>query len=149
MSLNIKKTIKLYINGKFTRSESGKSSPLLTPSGKEIARICKASRKDFRNCVDAALSAHPKWSHLSAYNKGQILYRMAEMMEGKRSEFVDALMSSKAINSDLANKSISECIDALVYYAGFSDKYLQLASTLNPVNGAFYNFTSPEALGVV
>ena len=148
MSLNITKTIKLYIDGKFVRTESGRSAPVLTHSGKEFARVCKASRKDFRNCIESSIAGHQKWNSLSAYNRGQILYRMAEMFEGKREDFVKTLMMCTELTQKNADQWVSESITAIIYYAGFCDKFMQLAGSINPVNGSYRNLSWPESLGV-
>lgn len=176
--LDVLKTYKLYIDGAFPRSESGRTTPVLGPtSGKKpapvLAHVAKASRKDLRDAVEAARRAQPKWSDATPYLRGQILYRMAEMLEGKRGEFVDALESvppteaAKAPTSKSASKAtlrskqpratkplsptaeVSLTIDRLVNYAGWSDKFSQVVGCQNAVAGPFYNFTIPEATGVV
>ncbi len=149
-TLRIPKTIKLFIAGEFPRTESGRSFPVYHHGSKRIyANLCLASRKDFRNAVTAAKDAGKGWEERSAFNRGQILYRMAEMMEGKRLEFVEMLNATLGMTDVAANKSVDEAIDAFVYYAGFADKYQQVIGAVNPVSGPHHNFTSPEAVGVV
>ncbi len=148
--LKIAKTIKLFIGGEFPRTESGRSTPLYQHKTKKLyAHVCLASRKDLRNAVTAAQAAQPGWSAKSAYNRGQILYRMAEMTEARRSEFVEALVETTGLTKTAAEKSVDQAIDAFVYYAGFSDKYQQVLGAVNPVSGPHHNFTSTEAVGVV
>ena len=131
--MKVHKTIKLFIDGEFVRSESGRT--FLLASGSEEQRLAQASPKDFRNAVTAAKQGHMDWRRQSAYLRGQILYRMAEMCEGHRGSFAES-------------DHVDDAIDRLVYYAGFSDKYQQLAGSVNPVNGPFHHFTSPESRGV-
>ncbi len=150
VNLSVAKTIKLFIGGEFPRTESGRSFPIFVHKTKKLyANVCLASRKDLRNAVTAAQSAQDAWQKKSAYNRGQILYRMAEMMESKRSEFIESLVTTTGLTSTLAQKAVNESIDALVYYAGFSDKYQQVLGSVNPVSGPHHNFTSTEAVGVV
>lgn len=150
MAIKIAKTIKLFIGGEFPRTESGRSAPVYIYKTKNIyANICLASRKDLRNAVTAAQTAQPSWQSKSAYNRGQILYRMAEMTEGKRSEFAEALTGTLGLSKANAEKSIDKSIDAFVYYAGFADKYQQVMGSVNPVSGPHHNFTSTEAVGLV
>ncbi|KAA3619918.1 MAG: aldehyde dehydrogenase family protein [Calditrichaeota bacterium] len=149
-NLQIAKTIKLYINGAFPRTESGRSFPLHKFNSKKIyANLCRASRKDLRNAVAAAKSAQSGWCNRSAYNRAQILYRMAEMTEGKRNEFVETFVQTLGYSPERANLEVDRAIDALVYYAGFADKYQQLIGAVNPVSGPHHNFTTPEPVGVV
>ena len=147
--LRVPKTIKLFIGGEFPRTESGRSFPV-TEAGSEkpFAHLCRGSRKDVRNCVTAAQAALPSWEHRSAYNRGQILYRMAEMTEGKREEFKETLLALGS-NEAESDRQIDDAIDAFVYYAGFSDKFQSLIGTVNPVSGPHHNFTTPEPVGVV
>lgn len=149
-NLKIAKTIKLYIGGEFPRTESGRSAPICWHKGKQVyAQVCLASRKDFRNAVTAAQGAQAGWQSKSAYNRSQILYRMAEMFESKRFEFVESLESTLGYKTSLANQSVDEAISALIYYSGFADKYQQVLGAVNPVSGPHHNFTSTEAVGVV
>jgi acyl-CoA reductase-like NAD-dependent aldehyde dehydrogenase len=138
--LPILKTFKLFINGAFPRTESGRTMIVNGADGAAIAHLCLASRKDLRNAVAAARKAQSGWQKRSAYNKGQILYRMAEMLEGKSAEFLAAGCEPNEIN---------EAIDRLVAFAGWADKYPQILGCANPVAGPFHNFTIPEATGVV
>lgn len=148
--LKIAKTVKLFINGEFPRTESGRSYPVFYSKSKTLyAHLCLASKKDFRNSVTAAREAQKSWAAKSAYNRSQILYRMAEMTEGKRAEFVDALKETLGLQSAAADKAVSDAISALIYYAGFADKYAQVIGAVNPVAGPHHNFTTPEAVGTV
>ncbi|MBI3510422.1 MAG: aldehyde dehydrogenase family protein [Bacteroidetes bacterium] len=144
----IKKTYKLYIGGQFPRTESGRYYPLLDKKKNVIADICLASRKDFRNAVVAARSAFGGWSSRFAFNRSQILYRIAEMMEGRKAQFLEELLvqGSSKVN---AEKEITLSIDRLVYYAGWCDKYQQISSSVNPVASSHFNFSVPEPTGVV
>lgn len=149
-NLQIAKTIKLYIGGAFPRTESGRSFPAYQFNSKKVyAHLCRASRKDLRNAVAAAKAAQPGWAGRSAYNRGQILYRMAEMTEGKRDEFVATFSQTLGDSEEQANAAVDRAIDAFVYFAGFADKFQQLIGAVNPVSGPHHNFTTPEAVGVV
>lgn len=163
--IEVTKTYKLYINGAFPRSESGRSWPITSSNGDIYAHLCLASRKDLRDAVEAARAAQPKWQAATAYNRGQILYRMAEMMEGKRDELAEAIACNEpSARAGAKNKKISAtrrtaslspqdevsaAIDRLVYYAGWCDKFAQVLGCHNPVAGPYYNFTVPEPTGVV
>ncbi len=148
--IKISKTIKLFIGGEFPRTESGRSHPVYLSKSKNLyAYLCKASRKDLRNAVTAAQEAQKGWASRSAYNRTQILYRMAEMTEGKREEFIEVLTKTVGYTKIAANKAVDEAVDAFVYYAGFADKYQQLIGSVNPVSGPHHNFTSSEPVGVV
>ena len=146
--LNIRKTYKLYINGEFPRTESGRSYPILTKGGELLANACRGSRKDLRNAVQAARKAVSGWSGKTAYNRGQILYRIAEVCEARAAELIDELRRQGSTASE-ARKEIELVIDRWVYYAGWSDKYPQMIGSVNPVAGPYYNFTVPEPTGVV
>ena len=149
-NLKIAKTIKLFIGGEFPRTESGRSTPVYLHKTKKLyANICLASRKDLRNAVTAAQSAQAGWQSKSAYNRSQIIYRMAEMLESKRDEFNEALVATIGLTASQASKSVDASIEALIYYAGFADKYQQVLGSVNPVSGPHHNFTSTEAVGVV
>jgi acyl-CoA reductase-like NAD-dependent aldehyde dehydrogenase len=149
-NLKIAKTIKLFIGGEFPRTESGRSAPVYLHKTKKLyANVCVASRKDLRNAVTAAQGAQKGWQSKSAYNRSQILYRMAEMLEAKREEFTEALTATLGLTPVQANKSVDASIEALVYYSGFADKYQQVLGAVNPVSGPHHNFTSTEAVGVV
>jgi len=147
--MKVFKTVKLYIGGKFPRTESGRSYPQKFHNRSKVyAHLCQSSRKDLRITVEAARKAQPGWEARSAYNRGQILYRMAEMLEGKRPEFEQLFNDTLGYTKAKSNKAIDEAIDAFVYYAGFSDKYQQISSTVNPTNTPHHNFTMSEAVGV-
>jgi acyl-CoA reductase-like NAD-dependent aldehyde dehydrogenase len=134
MRLPVRKTYKLYVGGAFARSESGRSYEA------ESANVARASKKDIRDAVRAAREALPKWASLTAYNRGQILYRVAEMMEGRRSQFAELTGSEAEVNS---------AVDRWVWYAGWTDKLAQVLGSSNPVAGPYFNFTVPEPTGVV
>jgi len=146
--LKVKKTYKLYIGGKFPRSESGRTHALLDKKGDVIANIAMASKKDLRNTVVAARKAQAGWQGSSAYLKGQILYRLAEMLEGRKSQFVELLMAS-GVSEKSALKEVDQSIDALVYFAGWSDKFQAVYSSVNPVSSPHYNFSVPVPAGLV
>ena len=146
--LGVLKTYKLYIGGKFPRTESGRFYKLTSPSGEVLANMCQASRKDFREAVVAARAAQGKWASATAYNRGQILYRIAEMLEGRAGQFVSELMQMGAEPAD-AKAEVACAIDRLVYYAGWCDKYQQVFSSVNPVASSHFNFSLPEPTGVV
>lgn len=146
--LEVLKTYKIFIDGQFPRTESGRYYTPLDSKGKALANICLSSRKDVRNAVVAARKAFGPWSERSAFNRGQILYRIAEILEGRQAQFVDELMrqgSSKLAATNEVNLSI----DRIVYYAGWCDKYNQVVSSVNPVSSSHFNFSSLEPMGVV
>ena len=147
--LEVKKTYKLYIGGAFPRSESGRTYEVQGSSGQFIANVCLASRKDLREAVVAARSAQSSWAGATAYNRGQILYRIAEMMEGRLDQFTKEISASNGNSLHEAEREVLAAIDRWVWYAGWSDKLAVLAGSTNPVSGPFYNFTIPEAMGVV
>ncbi len=146
--IGVMKTYKLYIDGKFPRTESGRYSIFTDAKGHSIANVCVASRKDFRESVVAARKAQPGWAAASAYNKGQIVYRIAEMLEGRRDQFVAELMH-QGLSSAAAELEVNTAVDRLVYYAGWSDKYQQVFSAVNPVASSHFNFSLPEPMGIV
>jgi acyl-CoA reductase-like NAD-dependent aldehyde dehydrogenase len=146
--LNVKKTYKLFINGEFPRTESGRFYPVLGKKGELIANASRGSRKDLRNAVVAARKAFGGWSGRTAYNRGQILYRIAEVCEARAAELADELRRQGA-SAAAARREVELVIDRWVYYAGWSDKFIQLFSSVNPVSGPYYNFTVPEPTGVV
>lgn len=149
MRLNVRKTYKLYINGEFPRTESGRFYPIHAGRGGELlANACRGSRKDLRNAVQAARKAFPSWSGKTAYNRGQILYRIAEVCESRAAELAREIQQLGSSASEAA-REVSRTIDRWVYYAGWSDKYPQLFGSVNPVAGPYYNFTVPEPTGVV
>lgn len=147
--IDVKKTYKLFINGAFPRTESGRTYEIKNAKGVFIANPCLASRKDLKDAVVAARAAHSGWNKASAYNKGQILYRIAEMLEGRRSQFVQEIVSITGVTKVKADKEVTESVDRLVWYAGWSDKLSSLSGALNPVAGPYYNFTVPESMGVI
>lgn len=147
--LEVKKTYKLFIDGAFPRSESGRTYEIHSKDGQFIANACLASRKDLKDAVVAARSAQSSWASASAYNRGQILYRIAEMMEGRRDQFIKEISEADGISAEDAMTEVLAAIDRWAWYAGWSDKLSVLAGSTNPVSGPFYNFTIPEAMGVV
>ena len=146
--LNVLKTYKIYIGGQFPRTESGRYYELLNKKSETIANVCLSSRKDFRNAVVAARSAFGGWSGRAAFNRSQILYRIAEMLEGRRTQFVEELVL-QGITKAAAEKEVLQSIDRLVYYAGWCDKYSALFSSVNPVASSHFNFSVPEPTGIV
>jgi acyl-CoA reductase-like NAD-dependent aldehyde dehydrogenase len=144
----VAKTYKLYIDGKFPRSESGRYYPLKDRKGSVIANVCRSSRKDFRDAVVAARNAWGSWSQASAYLRGQILYRAAEMLEGRREQFA-AELALQGVARGAAQDEVTASIDRLVYYAGWADKYQQVFSAVNPVASSHFNFSVLEPMGVV
>jgi len=146
--LNIQKTYKVYIGGKFPRTESGRYYTLKSETGQPLANICRCSRKDFREAVVAARTAFKDWSVRTAFNRGQILYRMAEMLESRRAQFLAEITWQRA-TSYQAEKEVNAAIDRLVYYAGWCDKFQQVFSSVNPVNDSYFNFSVPEPTGIV
>lgn len=147
--LHIPKTYKLFIGGKFPRSESGHTYEVTTPKGAFLANVAKASRKDARDAVVAARAAQSGWANATAYNRGQVLYRVAEMLEGRRSQFVDEIRAVEGVSESQATKQVDEAIDTWVWYAGFADKYAQVSGNGNPVSGPFFNLSVPDPTGVV
>lgn len=146
--LNVRKTYKLYINGEFPRSESGRSYAISGKGGELLANASRGSRKDLRNAVAAARKAFGGWSGKTAYNRGQILYRIAEVCEARAPELIDELRRHGSSAAE-ARRELDLVIDRWVYYAGWSDKYTQVFGSVNPVAGPYYNFTVPEPTGVV
>lgn len=144
----IAKTYKLFIDGVFPRSESGRTFSVNNPKGELIANVSQASRKDFREAVRAARSAQRPWASKTAYNRGQILYRVAEILESRKTEFVE-LLKSIGVDSRAATREVEDSIQRWVWYAGWSDKYSQVLGSVNPVSGPYFNFTVPEPTGVV
>ncbi len=147
--IDVMKTYKLFIGGKFPRSESGRVYELNDAKGNFLANPCQASRKDLRDAVTAARTAQPGWASATAYNRGQILYRIAEVMEGRSSQFVDELVAQEGLLPKAAQTQVQKAIDLWVWYAGWTDKIATIAGSTNSVSGPYYNFTTPEALGVV
>jgi acyl-CoA reductase-like NAD-dependent aldehyde dehydrogenase len=147
--LPVQKTYKLYIGGKFVRGESGRIMTARDSQDVTIANYCRSSRKDFRDAVTAARKAFPGWAKQSAYLRGQILYRAAEMLEMRQSELQAELARANGGHQKSASAEVTLAIDRLVHYAGWTDKFGQLFSTVNPVASSHFNFTSPEPTGVV
>ncbi|MFZ9051929.1 MAG: aldehyde dehydrogenase family protein [Woeseiaceae bacterium] len=144
----VAKTYKIYIDGKFPRTESGRYFALEDKKGAVMANVCRGSRKDFRNAVVAARKAQPGWAKASAYLRGQILYRIAEMLEGRREQFV-AELRAQGVANRAAEKEVDTSIDRLIYFAGWADKYQQIFSAVNPVSSSHFNFSVLEPTGVV
>lgn len=147
--LAVPKTYKLYIGGKFPRSESGRTYEVLSKKGDFLANAALASRKDARDAVVAARAAQPGWAAATAYNRGQVLYRIAELLEGRKDQFVDEIIAVEGASSAAATKQVNTAIDAWVWYAGWADKYVQAAGNGNPVSGPYFNLSTPEPTGVV
>jgi acyl-CoA reductase-like NAD-dependent aldehyde dehydrogenase len=146
--LGVLKTYKVYVGGKFPRTESGRYDKITSPTGEMLANVCRCSRKDFRDAVVVARPAQEKWAKASAYLRGQILYRAAEMLEGRRSQFATELIRQGA-DPGRAEAEVLAAIDTLVYYAGWCDKYQQVFSSVNPVASSHFNFSVVEPVGVV
>jgi acyl-CoA reductase-like NAD-dependent aldehyde dehydrogenase len=145
----VRKTYKLFIGGAFPRSESGRTYVVSDRQGSFVANVAQASRKDLRDAVVAARKAFPGWSEATAYNRGQVLYRIAEMLEGRRSQFVAEVSAAEGIAEPSAERQVSDAIDRWVWYAGWSDKLAQVLGSANPVAGPYFNFSVPEPTGVV
>jgi acyl-CoA reductase-like NAD-dependent aldehyde dehydrogenase len=147
--LEVRKTYKLYIGGKFPRTESGRSYLVNDAKGKPLANACRASRKDVRDAVVAARNAFPGWSGATAYNRGQVLYRVAEMLEGRRDQFVEEVVKAEGATQRQAADAVAKAVDRWVWYAGWADKLAQVLGSANPVAGPYFNFSVPEPTGVV
>jgi acyl-CoA reductase-like NAD-dependent aldehyde dehydrogenase len=147
--LEVKKTYKLYINGAFPRSESGRIYEVTDAKGNFIANPAMASRKDLREAVVAARAAQPGWAKATAYNRGQILYRIAEMLEGRADQIATEISATSGATPKKAHEQLMAAIDRWVWYAGWSDKLAAAFGSTNPVAGPYYNFTIPEAQGVI
>jgi acyl-CoA reductase-like NAD-dependent aldehyde dehydrogenase len=148
-NLEVRKTYKLYIGGNFVRSESGRYLPAQSPAGEHLDNYCQGSRKDFRDAVVAARGAFDGWAKRTAYLRGQILYRAAEMLQNRATELTDEIVRSTGVRMPKARAEVSMAIDRLVYYAGWTDKYSQIFGAVNPVASSHFNFTTPEPTGVV
>jgi acyl-CoA reductase-like NAD-dependent aldehyde dehydrogenase len=146
--IDVLKTYKIFIGGKFPRTESGRFSPLKNKDGDLVANICLSSRKDFRNAVVSARNTQKQWKNTTALNKGQILYRIAEMLEGRKLQFIEELMMTGSSKYQAKNE-VEQSIDRLIYYAGWSDKFQQIFSSVNPVASNHFNFSVPQAMGVI
>ena len=147
--LTVRKTYKLYIGGAFPRSESGRSYAVTSSKGAFLANASRASRKDARDAVSAARKAFPGWSGATAYNRGQILYRVAEMMEGRRAQFVAEVVDADGVSARRAGDLVDTAVDRLVWYAGWSDKIGVIQGAANPVAGPYFNLSTAEPTGVV
>jgi acyl-CoA reductase-like NAD-dependent aldehyde dehydrogenase len=149
MRLDVRKTYKLFIGGKFPRSESGRSYELVDHKGEFLANVAHASRKDARDAIVAARAAFAGWSGATAYNRGQVVYRIAELMQGRREQFVAELRAQAGHSQRVAEREVDEAIDAFVWYAGWSDKIDAVAGSMNPVAGPFFNISTNQPTGVV
>ena len=147
--LDVRKTYKLYIGGNFVRSESGRYLPAKSAAGAQLDNVCLASRKDFRDAVVAARTAQDGWAKKSAYLRGQILYRAAEMLQNRSAELVSEVARSTGASAAAARREVTLAIDRLVHFAGWTDKYPQVFGSVNPVASSHFNFTTPEPTGVV
>ncbi|MDQ0612534.1 acyl-CoA reductase-like NAD-dependent aldehyde dehydrogenase [Microbacterium sp. W4I4] len=147
--LTVPKTYKLAIGGAFPRSESGRTYEVLSKKGAFLANAAKASRKDARDAVVAARAAVKGWSSATAYNRGQVLYRVAEILEGRRAQFIDEIAQQEGVSAAVAGAQVDAAVDLWVWYAGWCDKYTQLAGNANPVAGPYFNISVPEPTGVV
>ena len=145
----VRKTYKLYIGGSFPRSESGRSYPVTDTAGRFVANAAQASRKDVRDAVVAARAGWAAWSGATAYNRGQVLYRVAEVMEGRRDQFVAEVARGEGLTKRQAASVVDAAIDRWVWYAGWTDKLAQVHGNANPVAGPFFSFSVPEPTGVV
>ena len=147
--LAVRKTYKLYIGGAFPRSESGRSYVVRAADDTPLANACRASRKDLRDAVRAARKAFEGWADKSAMNRGQVLYRVAELMEGRREQFVAEVAQAEGLREAKAREVVTRAIDRWVWYAGWADKIAQVLGSSNPVASSYFNFTIPEPTGVV
>ena len=147
--IDVNKTYKLFIGGAFPRSESGRVYEIKGANKKFIANPALASRKDLRDAVVVAKAAHSGWANATAFNRGQILYRVAEIMQGRSDQFIDEICALEGVTTKVAKIQVEEAIDTWVWYSGWCDKLSSVSGSLNQVSGPFYNFTTPEALGVV
>ncbi len=146
--MEILKTYKIYIGGSFPRTESGRYYPIQDKKGNILANVCLSSRKDVRNAVVAARKAFGGWAEKTAFNRGQILYRIAEMLDGRKAQFIEELIKQGASKAN-AEKEVEQAVDCLVYYAGWADKYQQIGSSVNPVSSSHFNFSALEPMGVI
>ena len=147
--VEVRKTHKLFIGGAFPRSESGRTYEVTDANGTFVANVAQASRKDARDAVLAARSAFAKWSTATAYNRGQVLYRIAEVMEGRRDQFIAEIEQGEGVSTKKATNQLDAAIDRWVWYAGWADKYAQVIGNTNPVAEPYFNFSIPEPTGVV
>ena len=147
--LAVRKTYKLYIGGAFPRSESGRSYEITAADGTFLANASRGSRKDVRDAVVAARKAFAGWAGRTAYNRGQVLYRVAEMLEGRREQFAAEVAAAEGLTDAVAVRDVDAAVDRWVWYAGWADKIAQVAGSSNPVAGPYFNFSVPEPTGVV
>jgi acyl-CoA reductase-like NAD-dependent aldehyde dehydrogenase len=147
--LDVRKTYKLLVGGAFPRSESGRSYEVATAAGEFWANVAQGSRKDLRDAVVAARAAQAKWWALSSYNRGQVLYRLAEMAESRRAELAEHVAMAEGLSGDEASREVARAVDRIVWYAGWTDKVTQVLGGANPVAGPFFNFSLPVPSGVV
>jgi len=147
--LTIPKTYKLYIGGRFPRSEAGRTYEISSAKGAFLANAAQASRKDARDAVVAARAAVAGWSSATGYNRGQVLYRIAELLEGRRAQFVEEIVAGEGVSAAVARNQVDAAIDTWVWFAGWADKYVQVAGNANPVSGPYFNLSTPEPSGVV
>ena len=147
--IGVRKTYKLYIGGAFPRTESGRAYEVYGARGELLANASRGTRKDIREAVRAARGAQPGWAAKTAYNRSQILYRIAELMEGRRDQFTAEVMAAEGVTRPRATRAVDAAIDRWVWYAGWADKYPQVIGTVNPVAGSYFNFSVPEPTGVV
>ncbi|MHA3837319.1 aldehyde dehydrogenase family protein [Terrabacter sp. AAH1] len=147
--LDVRKTYKLYIGGKFPRSESGRSYEIVSAKGEFLANASMGSRKDVRDAVVAARTALSGWSGATPFNRGQVLYRVAEVLEGRRAQFIEEVAAGEGLSTRAAGAAVDAAIDRVVWYAGWTDKIAQVLGNLNPVAGPFFNVSAPEPTGVV
>lgn len=147
--VDVRKTYKLYLGGAFPRSESGRTYEVLSTTGEFLANASMGSRKDVRDAVVVARSALRGWAGATAYNRGQVLYRAAEVLEGRRSQLVEEVAAAEGLTAPVAGTTVERSIDRLVWYAGWTDKVAQVLGNLNPVAGPFFNVSAPEPTGVV
>ena len=147
--LDVPKTYKLFIGGAFPRSESGRTTEVTDARGRFVANVAKASRKDARDAVRAARKAQGGWAGATAYNRGQVLYRVAEVLEGRKAQFVDELQRTEGLTAARAQRQVEDAIDLWVWHAGWTDKIAQIGGNANPVAGPYFNLSVPEPTGVV
>ncbi len=147
--LAVSKTYKLFVGGAFPRSESGRTYQARDTKGNFTANVALASRKDLRDAVVAARKGYAAWSKATAYNRGQVIYRIAEMLEGRRTEFVELIMSSTGVSAKVATAEVEAAIDRLVHYAGWTDKLAAVLGSTNPVSSPYFSYSAPEPTGVV
>jgi acyl-CoA reductase-like NAD-dependent aldehyde dehydrogenase len=147
--LDVRKTYKLFIGGAFPRTESGRAYEVFGAGGELLANACRGTRKDIRDAVRAARKAQPEWAGKTAYNRSQVLYRIAELMEGRRDQFVAEVRAAEGVGKQRATRLVDAAIDRWVWYAGWADKFPQVLGNVNPVAGSYFNFSIPEPTGVV